>query len=185
MGIARDVQRGVGFVERSAKINHPLGLAVLSAIQSKLSGFRVHPDVSEETLRKSVALGLLRDGEAGGPVWWTTEAYLLNGDGKLCDRNPERAIKLLEKSLASGYLDAWCSYGWCLIEGAGIPRDRVDGFSWVMKAAERGYGPAMVLVAELYAAWIGFIGRLKLARTVPSTRSVTLFEKDFSVGGTS
>ena len=149
MGIVRDVTQGVCLVKESANQGHPLGLFLLSRVQRLISGHRQHPDVADRTEREALGNGVLEEGGSCGPVWWLVKSTILR-EGRIARRDLKKAAGLTKMSLESGYLDAWSAYGVSLMNGEGVSRDRAEGFHWLMKAADAGYGPARLELAGCY-----------------------------------
>lgn len=70
--------------------------------------------------------------------------------------DPVEAAAWLAKAAASGNADAQAAYGDMLWSGqGGLPRDRVQAFSWFLRAAEQGDSGAMAHVSRCYEAGDG------------------------------
>jgi TPR repeat protein len=72
---------------------------------------------------------------------------VLHGQG--VERNPPRAIDLLERSAAQDYVPAMYLLGMVYAEGAGVPNDPGAGETWLRRAAIRGHASAACALARL------------------------------------
>ena len=162
-GIEVNQAEAVKWIQKSAAANHPLGLSLLGLL--RMDGCDWIPkdeDAANRDYSESVRLGLLRDAENGGPVWWTCagQAFEL---GKGIKPDPRAAVVYYQKAAATGYPDAINSLASCYMEGNGVPKDAAEAVRWFRKAAGQGYAAAQCYLGYCYQKGIGISKNAEVA----------------------
>lgn len=79
--------------------------------------------------------------------------------------NFDDAIDLYRKSAAQGDPEGMFGLGTRLVSGEGVKQDVMAGRAWILKAAEKGHGPAINVMAQAYLK--GELGYTEADRNTP------------------
>jgi TPR repeat protein/serine/threonine protein kinase len=147
--IAENNAAGKQWAEKSAKQNHPLGLALQGALVALQGG-----GDSENQVRimyeQAVANRLLDDAGKGDPVWenFVGIAYQ-SGRGVIKDE--AEAVKWYSKAAEQGFEEAQYNLGFCYANGIGISKDEAEAVKWYRKASDQGNAAAQCYLGFCYA----------------------------------
>jgi TPR repeat protein/serine/threonine protein kinase len=149
-GIQMDPAEGVKWIEKSANAGHPLGRSLMGLVrEDDGKWFPRDEDASKKDYAEAVRLGLLRDAENGGPVWWTALAQVLElGKGVAAD--PKTAVTWYRKAAEAGYVDGMNGLAACYDTGVGVAEDDSEAVSWYRKSAEAGNLQGMTMLGSGY-----------------------------------
>lgn len=89
-------------------------------------------------------------------------------------RDPEMAVRLIEKAAQQGDPKGFNNLGWLLMEGEGIRHDYKKAAYWLNRAAEAGLPVAMSQLADLYRSGRGV--------ETDTARATTLYESALARG---
>ncbi len=149
-GIQMDPAEGVKWIEKSANAGHPLGRSLMGLVREDHGKwFPRDEDASKQDYVEAVRLGLLRDAENGGPVWWTALAQVLE-QGKGVAADPKTAVMWYRKAAEAGYVDGMNGLADCYDTGVGVVEDDSEAVSWYRKSAEAGNSRGMTMLGSGY-----------------------------------
>jgi TPR repeat protein/serine/threonine protein kinase len=154
-GIEKDPSAGVKWIEKSSSAAHPLGKFLMGLLKDQ--GGKLVP-FDEESAKldyvQAVGLGLVRDAENGGPVWWTALAQALER-GKGVDPDSVAAVGWYRRAAEAGYVDGMNGLAECYVDGVGVAKDEAEAAKWIRKAAEAGDAKGMSRLGLCYSDGIG------------------------------
>lgn len=154
-GIEIDPAAGVKWVEKSANAGHPLGHCLMGLLREQDGKwFPRDEEEAKQDYVEAVRLGLLRDAENGGPVWWTALAQVLE-QGKGVAADPKTAVMWYRKAAEAGYVDGMNGLANCYDTGAGVAEDDAIAVSWYRKSAESGNSRGMAMLGAAYSFGAG------------------------------
>lgn len=172
-GITQDISNGIRFLEKSASLEHPLGLYLYSRAQRTLPGYRAHPKIADQTEQRAIKAGFFDRGGDGGIVWIVAQT-IAHLEGKFSSLDLARQLALVRAAFATEYTDAWTVYAYCLIIGTGVEQDLAEGVNWLRRAAVAQNGTSMIYLANCYRNGTGVKKNLQEA--------LDLYEKSSLLG---
>jgi TPR repeat protein len=154
-GIQMDPAEAVKWIEKSANTGHPLGRYLLGLARSGDGKWLPKDEeLAKQDYAEALRLGLLRDAESGGPVWWTAVAQVLE-QGKGVAADPKAAATWYRRAAETGYIDAMNGLAYCYDTGVGVKENDSVAVSWFRKAAEAGSSGGMARLGDFYQSGRG------------------------------
>ncbi|KEG11587.1 Sel1 domain-containing protein [Trypanosoma grayi] len=88
--------------------------------------------------------------EVGRSLVFTALAELLLMRRERSSDDVQEALSMLDVAVGDRHVGAMLQVGICLRDGLGVPRDLVAAITWIERAADAGYAPAMFELAVMY-----------------------------------
>jgi TPR repeat protein len=149
-GIKEDQAEGVKWVTKSSLAGHPLGKYLMGLLLEQGGKFiNKDENAANREYAEAIRLGLLRDAEYGGPVWWVAAGQSLEG-GKTIEKNLTKAVYWYTKASDIGYIDGITCLARCYIDGVGVDKDSKKAAKLYQEAAELGSSNAQLLIGNFY-----------------------------------
>ena len=148
-GIEKNEQEGGKWIQASADAGHPLGLFFRGLLRPPSE-----KEIADKEFAKAKELGLLRNAEKGGPIWWTAAGLYLEETSKDPEKLKE-AVKWYRLAAEAGYPVGMNNLGLCYADGIGVIKNDEQTAKWFRAAAESGDDQGMSNLGLCYEHGIG------------------------------
>jgi TPR repeat protein/serine/threonine protein kinase len=154
-GIKEDQAEGVKWITKSSLAGHPLGKYLMGLLFEQGGKFiNKDKNSANREYAEAIRLGLIRDAENGGPVWWVAVGQTFE-NGIIVEKDPAEAITWYTKAANKGYIDGIDSLAGCFMNGIGVNKDLTKAARLFQEAAELGSSEAQWLVGNFYDNGVG------------------------------
>jgi TPR repeat protein/serine/threonine protein kinase len=154
-GIKEDQAEGVKWITKSSLAGHPLGKYLMGLLFEQGGKFiNKDKNSANREYAEAIRLGLIRDAENGGPVWWVAVGQTFE-NGRIVEKDPAEAITWYTKAANKGYIDGIDSLAGCFMNGIGVNKDLTKAARLFQEAAELGSSEAQWRVGNFYDNGVG------------------------------